>query len=161
MPMVIPSGWVPNPQVPPEGPRTRGARRQRNAGLERHVSSQRRREFFGRARPARLPGQVRECAWPQLSRARDARRAAARFHRAASGLHPAQAGHPRDPGQARPQFMNELEPFKAVNPSAENVARHFYDEVTRQLKDLPPGARVTDVILWETDTSRAQYRPGA
>jgi len=57
------------------------------------------------------------------------------------------------------QFMNDLEPFKAVNPSAENVAKYFYDEVTRQLTDLPAGARVRDVILWETDTSRAQYRP--
>jgi hypothetical protein len=27
------------------------------------------------------------------------------------------------------------------------------------LRGLPPGAHVTDVILWETDTSRAQYRP--
>src|SRR5712692_9183660 len=59
------------------------------------------------------------------------------------------------------QFMNDLEPFKTVNPSAENVAKYFYDEVTRQLKDLPPGARVTDVTLWETEPSRAQYRPGA
>jgi 6-pyruvoyltetrahydropterin/6-carboxytetrahydropterin synthase len=47
-----------------------------------------------------------------------------------------------------------------VNPSAENMAKYFYDEVTRGLKDLPAGARVTDVILWETDTSRAQYRAG-
>jgi hypothetical protein len=29
------------------------------------------------------------------------------------------------------------------------------------LNGLPPGTKVTDVILWETDTSRAQYRPGA
>jgi hypothetical protein len=29
------------------------------------------------------------------------------------------------------------------------------------LTGLPEGARVTDVIIWETDTSRAQYRPGA
>jgi hypothetical protein len=29
------------------------------------------------------------------------------------------------------------------------------------LKGLPPGAKVTEVILWETDTSRAQYRPSA
>jgi 6-pyruvoyltetrahydropterin/6-carboxytetrahydropterin synthase len=57
--------------------------------------------------------------------------------------------------------MNDLEPFKTVNPSAENVAKYFYEEVTRKLKDLPAGARVTDVLLWETDTSRAQYRPGA
>src|SRR6266576_957853 len=56
------------------------------------------------------------------------------------------------------QFMNDLEPFETTNPSAENVAKYFYDEVTRQLKDLPPGARVTDVILWETDTSGAVER---
>src|SRR6266576_4693156 len=64
-------------------------------------------------------------------------------------------------GRLDHQFMNDLEPFKTVNPSAEKVAKYFYDEVTRQLKELPPGARVTDVILWETDTSRAQYRPRA
>jgi 6-pyruvoyltetrahydropterin/6-carboxytetrahydropterin synthase len=57
------------------------------------------------------------------------------------------------------QFMNDLEPFRTVNPSAENVAKYFYDEITRQLKDLPPGARVTDTVVWETDTASAQYRP--
>jgi 6-pyruvoyltetrahydropterin/6-carboxytetrahydropterin synthase len=64
-------------------------------------------------------------------------------------------------GRLDHQFMNDLEAFKTVNPSAENVAKYFYDEVTKQLNELPPGARVTDVILWETDTSRAQYKPGA
>ncbi len=59
------------------------------------------------------------------------------------------------------QFMNDLEAFRTVNPSAENMAKYFYDEVTRQLKDLPPGARITDIVVWETDTSRAQYRPSA
>ncbi len=57
------------------------------------------------------------------------------------------------------QFMNDLEPFKTVNPSAENVAKYFYEQVSSQLTELPPGARITDVIIWETDTSRAQYRP--
>jgi len=64
-------------------------------------------------------------------------------------------------GRLDHQFMNDLEPFTAVIPSAEMWRSIFYDEVTRQLKGLPPGARVTDVILWETDTSRAQYRPGS
>src|SRR5277367_6857596 len=59
------------------------------------------------------------------------------------------------------QFMNDLEPFKTVNPSAENVAKYFYEQVSSQLTELPPGARITDVIVWETDTSRAQYRPVA
>ena len=57
------------------------------------------------------------------------------------------------------QMMNDIEPFTGINPSAENLAKYFYDEITRQLTDLPVGARVRDVILWETDTSRAQYRP--
>ena len=57
------------------------------------------------------------------------------------------------------RFINDLAPFDKINPSAENIAKYFYDEVSRQLKELPPGARVTDVIVWETDTSRAQYRP--
>jgi len=63
-------------------------------------------------------------------------------------------------GRLDHQFMNDLEPFTTVNPSAENVAKYFYDEVQQHLKDLPPGARITDVVLWETETSRAQYRPG-
>jgi 6-pyruvoyltetrahydropterin/6-carboxytetrahydropterin synthase len=59
------------------------------------------------------------------------------------------------------QFLNDLEPFTSVNPSAENLAKYFYDEVTGKLRDLPPGAKVIDVIVWETDTSMAKYRPGA
>jgi hypothetical protein len=41
------------------------------------------------------------------------------------------------------------------------MAKYFYDEVTGQLKGLPGGARVTDIVIWETDTARARYRPGA
>ena len=58
------------------------------------------------------------------------------------------------------QFINDLEPFTKVNPSAENMAKYFYDEVSGQLKGLPPGERVTDVVVWETDTPMAKYRPG-
>jgi len=58
------------------------------------------------------------------------------------------------------QFLNDLEPFTTVNPSAENMAKYFYDEITGQLKDLPPGAKVSDVIVWETDTAMAKYQPG-
>jgi 6-pyruvoyltetrahydropterin/6-carboxytetrahydropterin synthase len=59
------------------------------------------------------------------------------------------------------QFINDLEPFTTVNPSAENMAKYFYDEVSSQLKDLPPGAHVTDIVIWETDTASARYRPAA
>jgi 6-pyruvoyltetrahydropterin/6-carboxytetrahydropterin synthase len=58
------------------------------------------------------------------------------------------------------QFINDLEPFTTVNPTAENMAKYFYDEVSGNLKDLPAGARVTDVVIWETDTAMAKYSPG-
>ena len=56
------------------------------------------------------------------------------------------------------EFLNDLPPFDVLNPSAENMAKYFYDEVS---KALPPqaGVRVTCVRLWETDTSIAAYRP--
>jgi 6-pyruvoyltetrahydropterin/6-carboxytetrahydropterin synthase len=58
------------------------------------------------------------------------------------------------------QFLNDLEPFTTVNPSAENMAKYFYDQISGSLKDLPPGAHVSNVIVWETDTAMAQYHPG-
>jgi 6-pyruvoyltetrahydropterin/6-carboxytetrahydropterin synthase len=57
------------------------------------------------------------------------------------------------------QFINDLEPFTAVNPSAENLAKYFYENLAGQLKDLPPGAKLKDVVVWETDTAMARYQP--
>src|SRR4028119_469799 len=31
------------------------------------------------------------------------------------------------------QFINDLEPFTTVNPSAENLAKYFYDEVSSRI----------------------------
>jgi hypothetical protein len=41
------------------------------------------------------------------------------------------------------------------------MAKYFYDEITGKLQHLPPGAKVSDVIVWETDTAMAKYRPGS
>ena len=57
------------------------------------------------------------------------------------------------------QFLNDLEPFKTANPSAENMAKYFYEQLAGQLKELPPGARLTETVVWETDTAYAVYRP--
>lgn len=62
-------------------------------------------------------------------------------------------------GRLDHQFINDLEPFRTVNPSAENLAKYFYDEMQRGLNNLPPGARITEAIIWETDTSQAKYSP--
>lgn len=55
--------------------------------------------------------------------------------------------------------LNELEPFDHLNPSAENLARYFYEEIDRQLKAQNPGRKlhVAWVKVWETETSVATY----
>ena len=62
-------------------------------------------------------------------------------------------------GRLDHQFINDLEPFRAVNPSAENLAKYFYEETTRQMNAMPDGARVTCITIWETDTTSATYWP--
>jgi len=58
------------------------------------------------------------------------------------------------------QFINDLEPFTTVNPSAENIAKYLYDEVTTalDLTNSDPPVRISQVKVWETDTSIALYR---
>lgn len=58
------------------------------------------------------------------------------------------------------QWLNEFPPFDVLNPSAENMAKFIYDEVSSGLK-LKDAIRVQSVKLWETDTASATYRPGA
>ncbi|HZR30342.1 MAG TPA: 6-carboxytetrahydropterin synthase QueD [Terriglobales bacterium] len=59
------------------------------------------------------------------------------------------------------QYLNDIEPFKAENPSAENLARYFYQETNGKLRSVANGrVRVKDVIVWETDTTTARYFEG-
>ncbi|HWB96289.1 MAG TPA: 6-carboxytetrahydropterin synthase QueD [Bryobacteraceae bacterium] len=55
------------------------------------------------------------------------------------------------------QFLNELAPFDQLNPSAENMAKYFYDELSKELK-RENSVRVERVKIWETDTCSATYR---
>jgi 6-pyruvoyltetrahydropterin/6-carboxytetrahydropterin synthase len=57
------------------------------------------------------------------------------------------------------KYLNELKPFDALNPSAENIARYIYDETSKQLSASSNGAGVASVTVWETDTAAATYRP--
>ena len=56
------------------------------------------------------------------------------------------------------QWLNEFPPFDVLNPSAENMAKYIYDEVSEGLKTRQ-GVRVGAIRLWETDTASATYRP--
>ena len=57
------------------------------------------------------------------------------------------------------KFLNDQAPFDVINPSAENLAKFFYDETARQVTTLPEGARIARVTIWETDTTSATYWP--
>lgn len=59
------------------------------------------------------------------------------------------------------QWINDLEPFTTLNPSAENIAKYIYDEVKAalELTSSANNVRIARVKLWETDTSIAVYRP--
>jgi 6-pyruvoyltetrahydropterin/6-carboxytetrahydropterin synthase len=56
------------------------------------------------------------------------------------------------------QMLNDLEPFTTLNPSAENIARYFYEQTNEQLAGMTDGrVRVKDCTIWETDTTSATY----
>jgi 6-pyruvoyltetrahydropterin/6-carboxytetrahydropterin synthase len=56
------------------------------------------------------------------------------------------------------QFINDIEPFTMVNPTAENMTKWFYDEVTRRMPE-ETHLSIGEVKVWETDIQYAAYRP--
>jgi 6-pyruvoyltetrahydropterin/6-carboxytetrahydropterin synthase len=57
------------------------------------------------------------------------------------------------------RFLNDVPPFDVKNPSAENIAEYFYEELTTGLVSNPVPVRVREVKVWETDIQSATYRP--
>jgi len=57
------------------------------------------------------------------------------------------------------QFLNEIPPFDVVNPSAENIAEYFYQQMSGRLAETPVPVRIREVKIWETEIQSATYRP--
>ena len=56
------------------------------------------------------------------------------------------------------QMINEVPPFTEVNPSAENLAKYFFEESNTGLKAVTDGrVWVKQVTMFETDTTNATY----
>ncbi len=53
------------------------------------------------------------------------------------------------------RYLNELEPFDAINPTAENIAAYMYREIAARLNS--DAVRVCAVTLWETDRACVRY----
>jgi len=48
-------------------------------------------------------------------------------------------------------YLNELEFFKKINPTSENIAKFIYDHIKKKNK------HISVVSVWENDTSCASY----
>jgi 6-pyruvoyltetrahydropterin/6-carboxytetrahydropterin synthase len=56
------------------------------------------------------------------------------------------------------QFLNEVAPFDVKNPSAENIAEYFYEQLSTGLAATPVPVKIREVKIWETDIQSATYR---
>jgi 6-pyruvoyltetrahydropterin/6-carboxytetrahydropterin synthase len=55
--------------------------------------------------------------------------------------------------------LNDLAPFDSINPSAENLAKFFHEQASRQIPRTPNAPRITQITVWETDDTSATYTP--
>jgi 6-pyruvoyltetrahydropterin/6-carboxytetrahydropterin synthase len=53
------------------------------------------------------------------------------------------------------RFLNDVEPFDRIEPSAENIAAYIFDQTASNLGDK--SGLLYGVSVWESDTSRAAY----
>ncbi len=53
------------------------------------------------------------------------------------------------------RYLNDLEPFTEINPTAENIAAYMYREIAAKLNS--DTIRVKAATLWETDRACVRY----
>ena len=64
-------------------------------------------------------------------------------------------------GEMDHSYLNELEPFcggsEVYNPTAENLARYIYQNISTELKGIVDGLKVCSVRVWESPDASACY----
>ncbi len=58
-------------------------------------------------------------------------------------------------GELDHKFLNELESFKSINPSSENIARLIFKILSDEISG--EGVTVSKVTAWESDSACATY----
>ncbi len=53
------------------------------------------------------------------------------------------------------QYLNDIKPFDELNPTAENIAKYFFDEVGKLINNNH--VRVQQVTIWETPRASVTY----
>jgi len=52
-------------------------------------------------------------------------------------------------------YLNDLEAFQEINPTAENIARYFYQKLSKKLNSAT--IKVSNLTLWETERACVSY----
>ena len=55
------------------------------------------------------------------------------------------------------KYLNDVECYKGMNPSSEQVARHIYNRLAEKATSLK--LTLTQVTVWESENARVSYRP--
>jgi 6-pyruvoyltetrahydropterin/6-carboxytetrahydropterin synthase len=55
------------------------------------------------------------------------------------------------------KHLNEIPPFDEINPSSENIAKFFFDELAKKIDD--DRVKIAEMSVWESKGSRATYTP--
>ena len=53
-------------------------------------------------------------------------------------------------------YLNDVEPFDVLNPTAENLAKVVYD---RLVTTVDQRVNVVEVVIWESPIAKLSYRP--
>ena len=53
------------------------------------------------------------------------------------------------------RYLNDIEPFTTINPTAENIAAYMFQEISSRLNST--SIKVHAVTLWETDRACVRY----
>ena len=53
------------------------------------------------------------------------------------------------------RFLNDLEPFKEINPTAENIAKYIFLELSKVVNNNE--TKIKSIKLWETEKSAVVY----
>jgi 6-pyruvoyltetrahydropterin/6-carboxytetrahydropterin synthase len=53
------------------------------------------------------------------------------------------------------RYLNELAPFQDINPTAENIARYFFQCLAQRLNN--ERVQVSALTIWETDRACVRY----
>jgi len=53
------------------------------------------------------------------------------------------------------KYLNELDYFKSINPSSEQIARYLYEKISEKARQT--NVTLSRVTVWESENSRVSY----